>query len=310
MKKVAVIVPTIREDCIKKFLREWEKEFTAVFVIEDNPKRTFKIKQAEVCHYSWKEINETLGGNSWIIPRRTDCIRSFGFYKAYWADADIIITLDDDCYPLDRNFLQTHLMMLQRQAGKWIGTTTKIKPRGFPFRNLGDGGSIVLNMGFWRGVADLDAPTQLVYGPQDLEPYVGIIPRGAYFPLCGMNIAFKREIMPMMYWLLMGKDYEYDRFGDIWCGIFAKKICDHLGLGIHVGTPAVEHERASNVWRNLGKEYRALEVNETLWEIVDNVKLTKKTVKDCYIELAQKLPMKGNYWNKLKRAMQVWASLF
>jgi len=116
--------------------------------------------------------------------------------------------------------------------------------------------------------------------------------------------------VPAMYFLLMGKDWPFDRFGDIWAGLFVKKICDHLGYGVKSGEPLVEHQRASNVWVNLRKELPGYEVNETLWQIIDSIVLTKETVKECYKELAKKLPLNGDYWDKLKRAMVIWSELF
>jgi hypothetical protein len=47
--------------------------------------------------------------------------------------------------------------------------------------------------------------------------------------MCGMNIGWKRELTSAMYFMLMGKDkneknWGFDRFDDIWAGIFVKKI--------------------------------------------------------------------------------------
>jgi len=307
-----IVVPTIREESIKRFLKAWESEFAnhQIIVVEDNPKKTFKINQPNLTHYAWDDIDNDLGKDSWIIPRRTDCIRSYGIYKAYQMGVDNTLTLDDDCYPLDKDFVDTHLAHLNTPTSRWVWTTRRIKSRGVPFRNLGMR-ETVINMGFWRGAADLDAPTQLVLGPRDLEPQLlRPVSPDTYFPMCGMNLSFKTYAAPMMYWLLMGRDYEYDRFGDIWCGLFAKKICDHLGLGITAGVPAVKHERASNVWVNLKKEQAGLEVNETLWETIDNIKLTEMTILTCYREVARKLPLEGEYWDKVKEAMRIWINLF
>lgn len=119
----------------------------------------------------------------------------------------------------------------------------------------------------------------------------------------------------MMYFLLMGQDeegkrFDYDRFGDIWCGIFAKKIADHLGYRISSGKPVIYHARASNKYKNLVKEARGIEINEFLWQDIFEIKLTKTTIKDCYIELAQKMPKYSPYWKKLSKAMIIWANLF
>jgi hypothetical protein len=130
-----------------------------------------------------------------------------------------------------------------------------------------------------------------------------------------MNLAFRREMIPAMYFLLMGANqreipWPYDRFGDIWAGVFAKKICDHLGFAISSGAPSVHHAKASNVEANLRKETPGYAVNELLWKEADSVMLRADSPARCYKELATKLPMQGEYWDTLKRAMTVWAELF
>jgi hypothetical protein len=64
------------------------------------------------------------------------------------------------------------------------------------------------------------------------------------------------------------------------------------------------------VWANLRKEAPGLEANEMFWEAVDSIVLQGTTFKDCYKEIAEKLPLKGEYWDKLRRAMRIWADLY
>jgi len=314
---IAIVVPTVRQNNITQFLQRWEEEFKecTIIVIEDNPEPSFELKGKNLLHFSWTEIDKELGKDAWIIPRRTDCIRSFGYYKAYQLGADIIITLDDDCYPIPGSqFIKKHLEALNTPAESkaWVSTGNGLLPRGMPYFNLNRSVECVINHGLWTNVPDFDAVTQLVNSRLKLvfEPVNQTIPRGMYFPMCGMNVAFKRKIVPAMYFLLMGKDWPFDRFGDIWAGLFVKKICDHLGYGVKSGEPLVEHQRASNVWVNLRKELPGYEVNETLWQVIDSIVLTKETVEECYKELAEKLPLNGDYWDKLKRAMVIWSELF
>ncbi|HPN38528.1 MAG TPA: hypothetical protein PL041_08985 [Melioribacteraceae bacterium] len=313
--KVFIVVPTIRENCITDFLSAWQSEFKdlTVIVVEDNPQKTFNIKHYNVLHYCWLDIDNELGENSWIIPRKTDCVRSFGYYKAYKLGADIIITLDDDCYPVNGNFVKTHINRLTTgNENAWVSSLENLIPRGVPYYNLNRINECVLNHGLWEGIADYDAITQLTIERQKNET-VWIdktIPVGKYFPMCGMNISWKRELTPAMYFLLMGRDYEFDRFGDIWCGIISKKIIDHLGYAVNSGSPAILHKRASNVWQNLKKELPGLPVNEEFWTVVDNIKLTSDSFKGCYLEIAENLEMEGEYWAKLKTAMKIWANLF
>lgn len=74
--KAAIVVPTIRPSLALNFLEAWRSEFEShdVILVEDNPERTLNLPDARILHFSWKEIDEDLGKDSWIIPRRTDCI--------------------------------------------------------------------------------------------------------------------------------------------------------------------------------------------------------------------------------------------
>ena len=45
------------------------------------------------------------------------------------------------------------------------------------------------------------------------------IPKGTLFPLCGMNLAFNRELIgPAMYFGLMGDGQPIGRYDDMWAG--------------------------------------------------------------------------------------------
>jgi reversibly glycosylated polypeptide/UDP-arabinopyranose mutase len=315
--KATIVVPTIRQDSIMKFLDVWGDEFNGhrVIVIEDNPEPSFDISGNGLEHYSWRDIDGDLGDISWIIPRRTDCIRSYGFFKACSEPVDMIVTLDDDCYQDSSSFLDQHYERLASPAVSscWVSTGRGVTPRGMPYHIEERDCECMINHGLWTNIPDLDAVTQLANTrfKRSFERVDQVIPKGSYFPMCGMNLAFKSNVVPAMYFLLMGqRDWPFDRFGDIWCGIFMKKICDHLGFGVKSGKPFVEHQRASNVWANLRKELPGCEVNETLWKEVDSIVLTHETFKGCYAELAEKLPMTGDYWISLKKAMRIWAGLF
>lgn len=323
MKKTVIVVPTIRESCIRDFLRVWEKEFASarILVVEDNPERSFDLGSLpNVVHYSWEDIDSELGSSAWIIPRRTDCVRSYGYWKAWQERPDMIVTLDDDCYPMTpggEGFLAKHWDRLEEggEEEAWQPSGRGVVTRGVPYFTTRRKRRCVLNHGLWNRVPDYDAPTQLV------EARLGrcfsfmnqTIADGKYFPMCGMNVAFRPEVTPAFYFLLMGKNWAYDRFGDIWAGVFVKRICDHLRLAVNSGDPAIDHQRASNVFANMRKEAPGLEINETLWTAVDAVTLTGRTFAECYRELAEALPTTGpagEYMQKLSRAMVEWTELF
>lgn len=342
LNKIAIVVPTIRENSIKRFIFEWRKIFEkykiSLIIVEDNPTKTFDINLKEkfkIYHYSWKDIEKDLGKDSWIIPRRTSAIKSYGFWKAYQLKSDIIIALDDDCYPLEKyiknfnkgDFIKLHCNALfknEYKENKWISTIklkNKIRPRGLPYKQLEiviKSHDVILNHGLWANVPDFDAITQLKFKkfPKIDEYFLQqLIPIGKFFSMCGMNLAWKRELTPAMYFMLMGKDkneesWGFDRFDDIWAGIFVKKICDYLGFRITSGYPIIWHDRASDPYKNLIKEKSGMKINEYLWKYIDNIKLTKNDIKSCYKEIAEKLNLNNNYFKKLKKAMIIWSELF
>ncbi len=321
---IFIVIPTIRS---LSFLEEWNNEFVSchIIIVEDHTKKeidTPKNRYKSIHHLTWEDIRRDFGKDEWIFPRKNAGIRSYGFWKAYTLGADIIITLDDDCYPAEKGFVAQHVRNLYLKASeKW--TTTFPHPdflytRGFPYK-IRNKYSVVISHGLWSNKMDLDARTQLKHSDVNIPAYplmVSFIPKGYFFPMSSMNLAFRREIVPLMYFPLMGEDsfgksWGYDRFDDIWAGIFAKKICDHLGFSVVNGSPFVEHKKASDPHKNLAKEKKGIQTNEILWKLVDRVRLTKRTLVDCYNELVQKTPFpKTRYFDNLRKSMMIWSRLF
>jgi reversibly glycosylated polypeptide/UDP-arabinopyranose mutase len=324
-----------------------------VILMEDNPKPTFVAKKngaGEVFHFSWQDIEFDLGKDSWIIPRRSDTVRSYGYYRAWKGGWKYILTLDDDCYPPTgadgfiykggaKGFLDLHKEALDGKS-RWFNTLNNVKPRGIPFFNRGRMETVIVNHGLWTNVLDYDAPTQLVQPTKEEFTYDNkIVPAGQYFPMCGMNVMWKREATVLMYHLLMGqmvnrgegpidpavgiglKKLPFDRFGDIWAGIFMKKLADLQGLAVATGTPYIHHDRASNPFTNLKKEANGLEVNEDLWQHVDSFNQKWSNLAELYEEFAYHVQMftkvypkytqeYKQYFEDLGEAMRLWAALF
>ena len=347
-----LVVPSIRADSWERFVKEWTPkglfDEVDVFLIEDNPTKTFKSAQygnKQLTHFCWSDIDQMFGDNSWIIPRRSDTVRSFGYYLAWYRGYEYIWTLDDDCYPHKyagsaRFVVDEHKRTLDgREHTKWFNTLRYVTPRGIPYYNRGKVASYV-NHGLWEGVLDFDAPRQLVDPQGEEDVYESrIVPAGQYFPMCGMNVMWRREATVLMYHLLMGQIEQkksmigektelrkllFDRFGDIWCGIFMKKIADILAMPVTTGIPYIHHDRASNPFANLKKEAHGLEVNEKLWEYVDkfipSVPLESKVnaltphfqyrALGEYIQKFNEFPEHQQYFKDLGTAMIQWAYLF
>jgi len=214
---------------------------------------------------------------------------------------------------------------------RWFNTLNNVKPRGIPFYELGKRTDVIVNHGLWTNVLDYDAPTQLVNPIEEKFSYDNrLVPRGSYFPFCGMNVMWKAKYTVLMYHLLMGQEVNtipsdpadisklpFDRFGDIWCGILMKRCADILGHSVATGMPYIRHERASNPFTNLKKEANGLEVNEVFWMHVDMFKgYSDMTVENCYHQLGEHIknfkdfPEYEEYFRKLGWAMILWAALF
>jgi len=189
-------------------------------------------------------------------------------------------------------------------------------PRGYPYS--GRFKEVVLCHGLWNNVPDFDGETQLKY-PDVKIKCVGTeaqtIPKGICYPMCGMNVAVKREVIPAFYFPLMGQDtggrpWGMHRFGDIWAGLFSKKIIDHLDKAVVSGSPIIHHDRASDPNKNFDLERKAREANEILFDLIPTISLKGKTYKDCYKEIARALPQTSDYFKNLSKAMNLWADLF
>lgn len=323
--KIFLVIPTIRD---LEFLKSWGKEFNDchLIVVEDHPDKQIKIPSRNfksISHFTWEDIDRDLGKDGWIIPRFNSGVRSYGFWKAYKMGASAIISIDDDCYPGESNFVDKHLDNLHYKTPvKWINTYPNPKwmfTRGFPYA-VRNKIPVHVSHGIWSGALDLDAKTEVklksllkeeLYGP--LRNY---IPQGFYYPMCSMNFGFTRKVTPLMYFPMMGKkrdgtNWDYDRYDDIWAGIFSKKIMDHLNLGVISGSPQLVHKKASKPTVNHKKERSGMVANEKIWKIIDAVKLTSTTPKECYLELSKKADFpKTKYFVQLRKAMDIWANLF
>ncbi|MDP2649451.1 MAG: hypothetical protein Q8P10_01265 [bacterium] len=324
-KNIAIVIPTIRN---LDFLEFWGDEFEECIgiILEDRPDKTIETPSKffkQIFHFSWKEIDKELGKNSWIIQRKNAGIRNFGFLKAWQFKSDITVTLDDDCYPIkEQKFLKSHFENLSSYSpSDWFPTYPHRKyfcTRGFPYSVRGKF-EVVISHGLWKNILDLDAKTHLKNDTLKIPysfDFMEFIPKNYFFPMSSMNLAFKTRITPIMYFPLMGTDskgkkWGYDRFDDIWCGIFAKKILDHLGLSVINGSPFIEHKKASDNLKNVKKEENGIKTNENLFKIVQNTKLSSKNLKSSYLELFEKANFpKNKYFDNLKKATKIWLSFF
>jgi len=265
-----IVIPTIRNnEFFSDFLDSWRNEFKGchLIIVEDRNKkqlgRTLKKYSKKVgCTYQLidhRDIDKDLGVDKWIIPRKTDCVRSYGYLLAQRNNPSFIVTLDDDISP-QRNHIATfyNKLFLERYPFKTFYNTMKggVLPRGTYGAEVG----CQVVHGVWANVPDFSAKehsTKLNF-KSDINSFnEGLIPVGAPFSFCGMNVAWKPEVTKYMYFGLQGGDYPIDRCGDIWCGYrLAKEKVE-----VYTGRPMCTHNKASNLWTNMKKEKNAEEMS-------------------------------------------------
>lgn len=305
-------------------LKSWE-EFKSpdveIIVVQDIGEKPEIPEGFNVTIFDHKDIEKDLGKNAWIIPSQTSACRSYGYYKAWQRKPDMIVTLDNDCYPESPNyFISGHRGALDAQSTLGWVTSDKYKygvlTRGFPY-DIRQKSEALLNHGLWSNIPDLDAPTSLHNPSLRFEPAIDnhTIPQHNFFAVCGMNLAWKTELTPAMYFGIFGPEYGFDQFDDIWAGVLVKKVLDHLGFAARSGYPSVEHRKQSNVFTNLKKQAPGMQMNENFWKAVRDIQLTKETITECYEELITKLPdvIEGEpegWTKKFKEAALIWVNLF
>lgn len=330
MSKSIIVIPNHLPHL--DFLKEWDelKDEEIIIVQDIGKKPGIPAGFKNITIYDHKDIKKDLGKNEWIIPTRSSACRSYGYYKAWQRKPDYIMTIDNDTFPerLGFGWREAHIMQLEKPATlDWVNTADhhipKLLMRGHPYLNRKKS-ETWLNHGLWSNVPDLDAPTWLHHLDLRFTPTYEsqVIPRYNFFPMCGMNLAWRRDLTPALWFGLFGPDYGFDQFDDIWAGVLVKKVMDHLGLAVRSGFPSVEHRKQSDVFVNLNKQSPGMAMNEEFWRVVQKIQLEDDQEVDMdyriiylYEELISKLPdvIKNEpegYTKKFKQAAQIWIDLF
>ena len=308
---IAAVVASNREECLQEFLAAWTPfPWDETIVVEDGPRQSFDLGAARaksLHHFSWKEIDsdpDVIDPSA--FSRCDSAIKSYGFWVALRRGADVVIGLDDDCLPSSapEHFTAAHLAALAPRA-RWIPSIVDNPTRGVPYFDLGVTEGAVANMGLWLGIADHDAPQTLMLrrlghlnSPYEPPPGNRLMHPEHYWPWCAMNIAFCREVAPLMYMPKMGQGSPYRRFDDIWCGVILQRCCRHLGLPLSAGEPHIRHTRASDPLVNLEKEAPGIRANEQFWKIIEGTPLSNtqhRTPLECAEAVAAHLASAGHH---------------
>jgi len=122
---------------------------------------------------------------------------------------------------------------------------------------------VAASMGFWEEIPDRDAVSQLSHGATAKMKFRPQVIYGQYFPLSGMNMAFRSSEWPWCQFI------NVPRFDDIWQGFLWQKKAYAERKCFALTAATVRHSRQSNVWENLKQEAANLQRNETIWAEIE-----------------------------------------
>jgi hypothetical protein len=286
---------------------------------------------------------------SHLVPAASHAETSFGLLYT-WANPQFEygFFIDDDTLPHDEDdFFGQHLRNLAFDGDietvssdeRWVNVLYQnhdehgLYPRGYPYSAMDETvetetthiDDVVASQGLWTNVPDLDAVRILMDG--DLQGQAQtrttradftndfVAAEGDYLTVCSMNLAFEREVIPAFYQLPMD-DNEWDvgRFDDIWSGVFLKRACDVLGKDIYNGFPLCEHNKAPrSTFDDLHNEVAGLELNEHVWELIDDVGADANSYAEVFEAMGRRLAdgdfaeyQNGAFFNHVGEYMLDW----
>lgn len=298
-----------------------------------------------------EEYLKKLGPVKNIIPHNSDSRRNIGFLMAYESGDDVIISIDDDNYPITKkDFFKEHEVVANggsrqptiKTDNGWFNNCSLLSfrkkqlvyARGFPyFARFNDSSSkkvnsnieVHINAGLWLKEPDVDAITWLALKPHasSFKKDSFVLSKNTWTPLNTQNTSLNRSVLPAYWFVKMGypiSGLTIDRYGDIFSGYFAQACAKHLGYGVRIGTPIVDHKRNSHhPIKDLNDEFICVIVLEDILRWLVEVKLDGSTYSESYLSLASQMEdavqkFDGFVWNAATRgyfhslaySMRVW----
>ncbi len=252
---------------------------------------------------NFPELRDHLPWNS--IQRR-----NIGLLRAYEYGAEIIITIDDDNYVIQKNYFDCFKMIGESESiqavqanNGWFNVCsflkeesgTKFYHRGYPASLRGiestaeytwinmTGRSMVIG-GLWMEDPDVDAVQRLACPVRvinyEREDNFALAPN-TWSPFNSQNTGIHRDVIPS-YFL----SPNVGRYDDIWASYIVRRIADHLGDIISFGNPLVRQDRnPHNYFKDLDKERPGMEMTERVCDFLRQTKLEGTNYQECFAEI-------------------------
>jgi hypothetical protein len=274
--------------------------------------------------------------------------RNVGILRAWENGADTIITIDDDNWIMNQDFVTLHgrvgrtlqLPVVMSTSG-WYNVCAQLEDAGGqPFYHRGYPQemrwkdqeafhattvrpvNVAVNAGFWLDDPDIDALTRMhraiqVRGWKNGAPGSFALEPGTWSPFNSQNTALKRDVAPA-YFL---SPY-IGRYDDIWASYIIARIAQHLGEVVVFGDPWVRQKRnPHDYWKDLDNERVGMRQTDRFCEALRSIPLTGSTYHECFGQIVAALPeawSEGPKWSelevegrkKLLEGLNIWHEAF
>lgn len=320
------------ENYVQKMIEEKVEDRTRLIIIPDRktPKELYqKCKNIKKRGFNMlcptldeqDEYLRKLGSIYHTIPYNSDSRRNIGYLMAYELGDEVIISIDDDNYPIKgKDFFNEHAVVgigknnydITQSSDGWFNICSLLNfsspgliyARGFPYFarfNKEDytiknaAAEIHMNAGLWLKAPDVDAITWLGVKPYSLsfKGKSAALAKNTWTPINTQNTSLNRSVIPSYWFVKMGypiSGLSIDRYGDIFSGFFAQACAKHLGYNIRVGSPLIDHVRNThNALRDLNYEFMCVIVLEDILNWLTDVKLDGSTYSESYLSLASQM---------------------
>jgi hypothetical protein len=256
-----------------------------------------------------------------LIPYNTDGRRVFGYLRALEDGCELLISIDDDNFPTQDDFVGYH----RKTGQKWRQPVLKeesrfhniceylsfepprlVFPRGFPFQLRGhanqpheapcpEGTVIGVTEGLWLEEPDVDATTWLngkMKGVDYRGPDAFVLDPSTWSPVNTQNTSVVRELIPAFVFVTMAWPVpggKLDRYGDIWGGYFLLALMQGTRYHVAFGRPLVEHRRnPHNYVDDLRYEFWGMILTDWLLETLrKSFKPACRSMTERVLELAE-----------------------
>ena len=295
-----------------------------IIIVDDSDGKVKLPKGWKVYNYKRQraELGDTLYKQFEQFHHSSAC-KNFGTWLAYKKGYENIIVIDSDCI-VPAGFVKHHLESLDINGRGWENplSGTGYYSRGFPYSKRNQ--KKWAHMGLWVNELDLygtdrvgkenlpTAPRECNY--DDDESRITGYNACGFFPLSGMNVAFRREAIPYMLFLpnFTYSNFNFTRHDDIWGGYIFEKISHAKNKALSYGMPYVYHDTVVIPEEDADEEVAMIKFEDAFYKLIDNsgdVFGSELTPSEIFTALAWHAS-NDEIFSGLASAFRFWAEAF